>query len=433
RTGRRPPSVDVVGRADVDGAVAIRTLTEADGSFALDHLAVGHATLTAVADGFAPEHAVVPVASFGAEVDLRLDPPGRLVGTVTSGGTPRSGAVVRDLAGGRRAVTDVDGTFRLDGLSPGRVRLETRAARHVPRSTEAEVRLREDATTEIELARGGDLPVVVRGGDGEARAGAHVSAHAVLPSGRIAALPRAVATADAAGVARLANLRPEEPIVLFGRAAGHAPSRSNPIEPGPELAEAGVALTLGAGGPVEGVVLAADGEPAGGALILALPAAVESGALPFGPRSARTADDGTFRLARLPAGRVRLVAVRGEERALGAPIVVRDGVRTGTVELTLVPVPPLAGRVLDAEGRPARGARVTLLEAATGTDGGDEETRPAEDRPPERGVATAFTDAAGRFVLQPLRRVEHVVEAVTPEGTLRSTVPPETQTVELRP
>ncbi len=427
RTGRRPPAVEVIGRSDVPGAVSLRTRTAEDGSFALDHLAVGHATLTVLAEGFAPERAVVPVASFGAEVDLRLDPPARLVGTVTSDGRPRSGAVVRDLAGGRRAVTDVDGSFRLDGLAAGMVRLETRAARHAPRRTEAEVLLREESSTEIELAPGGELPVVVRSADGEARPGARVAAHAVLPSGRLAPVPRSSATADAAGVARLANLRPEEPIVLFGRAAGHAPSRSSPIEVDPELTEAGVELTLGVGGPVEGVVLAPDGTPAGGAVVTALPAAGPAGTHAFGPRSARTGDDGRFRLARLPAGRVRLLAVRGEERALGAPIAVRNGARTGAIELTLAPVPALAGRVLDAEGRPVPGASVTLLEAAPGDEGGDE----AAEAPVV--PATAYCDAAGRFVLQPLRRVELVVEATTDAGTIRTTAPPGATAVELRP
>lgn len=432
RTGVPPADAEVTGRANVPGAVLRRAKCDRAGSFVLEGLSVGHAVVELNARGYAPERAHVPVASFGGEVSLRLDAPGRLIGTVTADGEPVSGAVVRDLRDGARAVSDVRGEFRLDGLAAGRVDLEARAARHAPARVEAEVRLREEAGIRIALTPGGELEVLVQGPGSEARPFATVSAYLVLADGSIALLPTTSAITGSTGRARLVNLGAERPVVLFVRASGHAPARSNPIQVTPELASAGVALTLGAGGLVEGTVTDAAGALVTGAAIIAIASPDhddDRGRIGFASWTTRTADDGTFRLSNIPSGHHVLVARRGGDRAMSAPLAVRDGARIGGVVLALAPVSPLRGRVIDASGRPIADAVVTFREAPTADAAASEAAEPILPSPVR---ATVRTDAAGRFEVAPDRSVPYSVEVIAGDRRVTAEVEPSASEVVLR-
>ncbi len=73
---------------------------------------------------------------------------------------------------------------------------------------------------------------------------------------------------------------------------------------------------------------------------------------------ATTAADGTFRFAHVRPGKVRVLA-KATKHAPGL-VIARAGVGTEPIELRLTPGRPLAGRVVDPEGKPIAGARINI-------------------------------------------------------------------------
>jgi len=97
--------------------------------------------------------------------------PATLAGRVVAAGTPVAGAEVRLLGTTRRAASDAEGRFRLEGLAPGRAVVEAASARHGRAVLSLDLAPGAVAEIELELSReihGGELTVTASPG---ARAG----------------------------------------------------------------------------------------------------------------------------------------------------------------------------------------------------------------------------------------------------------------------
>ncbi|RME76543.1 MAG: carboxypeptidase regulatory-like domain-containing protein [Planctomycetota bacterium] len=130
----------------------------------------------------------------------------------------------------------------------------------------------------------------------------------------------------------------------------HAPPAPLTLPVAPGQVWSGVAFRLRAGAVVRGEVRAADGGPAGGAIVMAY--APGGSAL----RSARARADGSFVLEGLPRERLHLFARLGTELA-HEPLRIAEP-EPPPVRLWCDPMGELRGRVVSLSGRVLRGARV---------------------------------------------------------------------------
>ena len=126
-----PVSAELI-QQELGSLLVARTLTGADGRFALEHLRDCDQVLRADAPGLAPQSAPVLAAPAGerAEPRITLKPGGRIEGTVeTAGGLPRAGHIVvasyAELHAGELwmsydvAESSLDGSFAFAELPPG--------------------------------------------------------------------------------------------------------------------------------------------------------------------------------------------------------------------------------------------------------------------------------------------------------------------------
>ena len=164
--------------------------------------------------------------------------------------------------------------------------------------------------------------------------------------------------------------------VLGARAAGHLPSvtlevRSMPVD---ERGHKTATLELGeAGGRVSGHVLDPDGRPVAGASVHAGPRGGGMVQLPDGrwalepgPAPARTDAQGAFLLhGDVSAGTHEVTVVARGYPAWQGEVVVVDGTTT-SLDVRLEHPASIAGRVVDAGGRPVAGARVLAAKESPG-------------------------------------------------------------------
>lgn len=138
-----------------------------------------------------------------------------------------------------------------------------------------------------------------------------------------------------------------------------------------------VILRLAPGGTVEAVVVRAEGgDPVAGAT-------VELRGLEI--RSERADGDGTARFAQVPPGRYAVVASAAGFAPQHGTLGLRGGGATERVRLELRAGAPVAGRVLDPDGAPVAGARVSYS-------GASEWSQQADPR-----LDAAVTDDEGRY------------------------------------
>ncbi|MFY1826579.1 carboxypeptidase regulatory-like domain-containing protein [Myxococcus fulvus] len=172
-------------------------------------------------------------------------------------------------------------------------------------------------------------------------------------------------------------------------------------------------ITLSTGGAVEGTLTDSRGQPVSGFTVLVAPL---NGNIADGFLSAPdTNTQGQFSRGGILPGRYRVQAEQvalSVERKAWTVVEVKEGA-VAKVDLRLPTEHALEGIIVDTSGHPIQGAsiRVQPREPAS-TD--DEGQVLSEGAPP--GV---LSDAKGRFVLQGLRDMDHLVDAVLPGHELR--------------
>ncbi|HEX6882379.1 MAG TPA: sigma-70 family RNA polymerase sigma factor [Planctomycetota bacterium] len=252
-------------------------------------------------------------------------------------------ARARDLAGRSAVVrTDAEGRARFPEPPPGTVMVYVDRAGSV-RACDTPVE--GELEIEVEVPLGLDVHGLVVGADERPVPGATVLAHGALIE------PLVLATTDDEGRFELADVQPG--LVLEAEADGHGPSLAQPLlgESGKDL---DLCLTLtGRARRVSGLVLGPDGEPAGGALVIAFePERPPLGDAPHPrPRFARADAGGNYAL-RVPEERALRLAAVSVEPADGAPAVseLAQGAHDAVVDLQLVPAAELEGSVSFATG-----------------------------------------------------------------------------------
>jgi protocatechuate 3,4-dioxygenase beta subunit len=268
-------------------------------------------------------------------------------------GTPAGGAaIVINSAPPREVTADDRGGFAIAGLAPRDYEVMATRGRDVA----GPVHVRLTAASEpvvLELRPGATLAVtVVRARSGQPAAGATVQLRGALPR---------TATTDASGQAQLVALPlGAQRVVAWGAGLGRAEA---PVFFGDDGRAEAVRLALTDGARVGGVVLGPSGAPAAGARV-----SIESAAEPWwrapDPADVAITDAaGRFALAPVPLGGYRVRADHADLAPATSPLLTITADRDD-VALQLRPGLRLAGRVVDASGAPAAGARVRLTAAA---------------------------------------------------------------------
>jgi protocatechuate 3,4-dioxygenase beta subunit len=254
--------------------------------------------LEADADGYAPRPGSVDLVGDMVR-DFRLDPAGRMVGTVVDGpsGKPVAGAIVRAEAGERppsiaHTTSDEQGRFVFGDLLPGEYVVSARAGARVGfRSGHLAVPVAGEADAgSVPLEAAFEIAGRVTGTDGKPVAGATVYVDDVLfDKGAFGGA--SMATSDGDGRYRIEGVAPGRLRVRAGGVLPWAPSASALVV----VKDASVHqdFTLPAGGKLQGQVLGPDGSQAGGATVMVSVRDSEAMDSPFrgtgGPSPVRTA------------------------------------------------------------------------------------------------------------------------------------------------
>jgi len=386
------------------GKVLVRT--DADGWFRAAAPNVEPLFARVAAKGYAPAGLRL---SRGTGIEIRLLRRSVLKGRVVDpSGQPVAGVTVsasdHEYQWGptSMAETGPDGTFILDGLSPGRVVVSARGGGWVSeretQNTSREVdpnvfRLRagETRTIEIVVVGTGAIEGTVRGTDGSPRAGVTVTAKTPDEWGGSHAAE--VTTTDSRGRYRFEAIIPGHPYEV------HAlPTAGASIREGPVTVESGGVATVDLAFLPERWVdltvrMQAGGHPVAGAGVT----------VRFGRSEMhfQTTAEGTARLGPLPGSGVTLRVDHGDCLCSRVPVSVPEG-----QDHLLIEMPPalfIAGRATENGGRPAEGVRVVVASAEHDLDDYELET-------------TVFVAGNGSFRIGPLPRGAHEISFSGGEG-----------------
>lgn len=422
-TGRPIAGALVGSRADPGGF----QLTDAEGRFRIQ-VAARPGRLEAWAAGRLPKL----LTPSPLHVESGRLPVLRLERTAVAGGrvVDAAGRAVADAwvtasLPGRKEIASgawsrADGTFALRTVRPAEL-YEVRAARpgFLP-ATEKVVSLKPPARpAPLSLVLHAARPAVGRVVDHEGRpvAGAEIRlAEAPAAEARQSIAPRMETDEEEPSAVSGPDGRfrvPEVPALAFDIAvtrAGFARAgvRSFPVKPGAGPVDLGT-IRLHPGSVLEGRVVDAQGQPVGGAAVFRVlhlgPAHELAAEMPGEEPDATTGADGRFRLADLVRGSpVHLLVTargflpataRGVRPPAASPLVVR-----------LEPGASLAGRVVDEQDRPVRGAEVEISWQPKVPGRDDLAAGPAVSK-------RTLSDRDGRFEVPDLRlgEVEIAVEA----------------------
>ncbi len=276
---------------------------------------------------------------------LHLLPGGSLAGVVRDAATDEAieGAALE--LSGLGAKSDRVGAFRIDGLTPGALRLRVSApgyeVRELPLTLGAEL----VTGLEIRLSRGTQIRGRVVDGAGRPLAAALV----VVPYRLQAGVRRPAGASGADG--SFAITGPAGMFWVEAQSAQGDAGRSELLDVAAGGERDGVEIRLEEAAAFQGNVIDAAGE-----LVVGASVQVTAGDRLLG--SGTTGADGRFAIPRIPSGRVQVVALQGEARGRVGPLEVREG---EAVELTIqLGGETLRGHALEAGGRGIEGASVAI-------------------------------------------------------------------------
>lgn len=373
----------------------VATMTDRAGQFRLAGLASETFTVSAKASrlGRADRHGM----RAGAVADLFLFPGASISGAVTGpGGPPLAGAAIvvqgPRYTGGRET-TDAEGHFEVAGVEPGRYTVVVRHPDHAPGLAEAIVLAQSETQVAISLSKG--VPVLGRlMASRERPTAGHVllleQNGQVLPNEALFPVPRAEARMDGFFVVEHV---PVGSHALLVRSPGFAPRRVE-IEVSPRA----TALDLGEvalerGRIIAGRVQDGAGAPIAGATVSASRQSNDILGSSDDPEPAHSEGDGSFVLAGLEAGLHELWVSAPGYASL------RKLTEVGTEDLRLVLSQggTIAGRVVDAQGKPVDAFSVSAS--------------PIERRTDRSGASRQVSSPQGRFVLEDLAEGAYIVTA----------------------
>lgn len=289
-------------------------------------------------------------------IEIEVAPAGVVVGTLrTVSGDPVAGWVtVDDLTGAapRRVTAGVDGAFRLDQLRAGSWRLIAQADDFDQATADVEVEPGSETSVDIVLEKAFGVRGTVMRPDGGVPEKAWVQL-------------RTAEQVDAQVAAKVGSYHlevdPSADAQVVAISPHHADSPLRPASTGED-----VALTLGAGGRIEGTVRTPDGQPVK-EFELGVETYEDDNNVPYGARSIGTisfvSSDGTYEFGTLRPGRYWLRAVAdGYASASAGPIEVRANASAGPLDITLSAGGTVRGRVVTADGGPLARARVQVFD-----------------------------------------------------------------------
>ncbi len=422
--------LDQDSRAPVAGARvscddAAGTASGADGNFRLDGVPVGKAMLVARAPGYVREKKRVTVPEKGVEgVEILLAPGAMVAGTVRDAeGRPVEGAAIEFEATFEApfvgpvpvpvetdpVLTGKDGRYRADGIPAGRkLKVLARHASGLSEPVDAGPVAKGAVQEGVDLVLGPGAAVVatVVDGKGAPVAGARVT---VTPADEketaVMGMVRAQVTrggnpdgkTDAQGLLRVGPVKPG-PVKVRASKEDYRGSEQ------PAVTSAGtdtpVTLVLEAGESIQGRVEDTSGAPIAGAEVTAM---AFGGGMPTSEKRT-SGEDGSFTVGGLTA-RAHMVRA-GKKGFVGKSL---NGIEPGGAEvlLTLEPGGIVAGRVVDAAGKPVPRFRAGATKA--GDDGGFDFTNP--ERMFLGATGEEFRDPDGRFRIEDLEAGTYRVEA----------------------
>jgi len=368
-------------------------LTGADGKYQLT-VAEGQLLVAARSADYAPQARYVELGPNGAVADFALVPGGVIEGVVRDERSkqPVAGAAVSARIdaqamllvdpGARRVTAGADGKFRIAGLRPGAYQLGARAGAQRSKTPTLVGIGVADQISDVELLVGSGPVVrgtVVDADSNQPVAGAHV---VVFGEGR----GGDDATADAKGAFVIEGLVPGR-YVMIGSDETHLSAGQTPVQVIDQDVDGKIVRVRGGlklTGHVEprqvcDVRFDTDQPELGMAALLA---------------PSTTAADGAFTFAPLPVGKATIAARCPSGDQGEAAVEVAPGVGEVTVKVT--PGGSIAGRVVDAEGKPVAGVAVN----ASSLGGGGERTMIVNGM--ITSGAQALTTVAGTFELRGL-------------------------------
>lgn len=382
----------VLGRPDRAISTA---LTGPDGRYELS-VPEGQHLVAAKSPDYAAQSRHVEVGPAGAQADFALVPGGAIEGVVldertrepvpgaaVSARRERSGPLGLAEAGGHHAVAGADGRFRLPGLRPGAYELDASGdGRHARSPAIVGLGVAEQVTgVELLVGAGPVIRGVVIDDGGAPAPGAKVRAIARGERG-------GEATADDKGAFVLEGLGAGQ-FRLFARGPAVLPAGTTPVEIKDRDVD-GIVVRVRQGLTIKGHV-----EPRQVAEVSFEPDENElgRGPLPGLPRSIVTGPDGAFELSPVGPGKATLTARCPSGDQGDVPVDVAGP--TTEVVLRVSPGGSIAGRVVDADGKPVAG--VGVVGSPVG---------PAEHARIVNGVVTsgvqALTNGAGAYELRGL-------------------------------
>lgn len=424
RSGRPVPTALVLAwPIDGERAAARETTTDEQGRFRLSGPARGSYTVLVEGPGFGAIH-LGRVEIPGRPVVVRLDEDGRVVsGIVERGGAAAVGA--RVVLGGpglrapRTTVAAAGGAFSFGGLGPGSYTVRATHAGLASPPSATMVGAERDGVRGIRLllAPGGTISGRVVDEAGKAVVAAAVDVQAV-PADDCPEVGRT----DVVGYFQLGPVAPGRYSVA-ARLPGYVLRAPVTVMVGVTEVVANLRLERGAG--LRGQVLDGAGRPLGGAVVSVtaasmepsaaglpvlpgrLPLAAEAAQLPASvlpaggrTRAATTDPEGRFALADVAPGPVRVQVTHAEHLPTTlARLVLDAGQDKPLPTVRLNPGNAVMGRVLQTDGTPLPGARVTArrsrgsgTDELTVTNGTDPEGRFAFRLPPGRYTLQALAE-----------------------------------------